>query len=807
MADGPMSSGGPRARRQRPKLSLTSPTAGAADGRKTFATQPTSPLVRRKSSDKSGLRSSGSVGRLPPRSATAGEHVSALARRTSGGLRLKLPSAAARRGSGDRGSPLHRMSPTKGGWGHRPLGPASPPPTTAALRKKPAAKRGAGAAASAEVTIASPVAVYEKRLNSDSSPTTVSMRSPVSGRTLTQPTSPGTQHASPVGELKRTSPRPPPLDCESGVKSPPAGARPSRRPSRAETPRPVPTQFSPAGHNRRRRANSGNRLKGSRSAMSSPSNQSSQPGPDPIIPVPGLYGQQGRTWHERSMHLFLASHRAEVQESEASPMSVTRRRALRGSSVVVPESIEGITPLLPAGAGTEEEQAFAVALEQAADIPWEQCTGSPGSTHPNDGSPHCSTMRASPAFGRRARLLSQESRGSGSSGSTVAAAAMSGNDIELAAAGSEHSEDGSEMSSPVGSRQKLKRPGFGPPPSGDADAAAEIDARAQEEHPAVDLGDLELPEVPPALFIKCCHLVSLDLEGNRLTELPDAISELPMLERLSVKSNKLKSLPETLGMLENLTHLYLDQNQLTELPDSCRQLTHLTAVGLDWNDLASFPVCLCPIPSLSELFLCENPRVATLPSPAEVGWHQMSLHVDNSPDLVDLAAELEASGRVTVEWNKVFPDKVLPHVFLGSLRSAQDVRVYKALNITHIASIGRELSVVLGEGMEQIQLNVDDLSDTDLSPLFEEVHRFVDEAAAKGGACLVHCFKGQSRSATMVCTYLMRKERMLRDDAVAFVRARRPMINPNPGFMKLMAMYEVTLGLREAADAEADVGT
>ncbi|KAJ9435227.1 Dual specificity protein phosphatase 1, partial [Diplonema papillatum] len=171
------------------------------------------------------------------------------------------------------------------------------------------------------------------------------------------------------------------------------------------------------------------------------------------------------------------------------------------------------------------------------------------------------------------------------------------------------------------------------------------------------------------------------------------------------------------------------------------------------------------------VYLVENPNVS-LPTPAKCArWKKVSITVDNSPELVEQAELLasETQGRVTVQWNQIFPSKVLPGVYLGSVRSAQDPRIYKHLNITNLASIGRELSVVLAKGMRHMQSNVDDLSNTDITTEFDTVHSFIDEARKAEEGVLVHCFKGQSRSATLVITYLMRTFSLTLDEAFKFV--------------------------------------
>ena len=42
---------------------------------------------------------------------------------------------------------------------------------------------------------------------------------------------------------------------------------------------------------------------------------------------------------------------------------------------------------------------------------------------------------------------------------------------------------------------------------------------------------------------------------------------------------------------------------------------------------------------------------------------------------------------------------------------------------------------------------------------------------------------GQSRSASMVLAYLMKKREMSFSDALDFVKVKRPSVSPNPGFI------------------------
>ena len=61
---------------------------------------------------------------------------------------------------------------------------------------------------------------------------------------------------------------------------------------------------------------------------------------------------------------------------------------------------------------------------------------------------------------------------------------------------------------------------------------------------------------------------------------------------------------------------------------------------------------------------------------------------------------------------------------------------------------------------------------------------FIHEGRLGGGGVYVHCAMGVSRSSTAVLAYLLAAhEGLSLDDALRFLRARRPNVNPNAGFV------------------------
>jgi len=75
---------------------------------------------------------------------------------------------------------------------------------------------------------------------------------------------------------------------------------------------------------------------------------------------------------------------------------------------------------------------------------------------------------------------------------------------------------------------------------------------------------------------------------------------------------------------------------------------------------------------------------------------------------------------------------------------------------------------------------------------------FINEQRRADLPVFVHCQGGTSRSAMVVAAYLMARDGSTRDEALTFLRARRPSIRPNPAFMGLLLEWQQALKKRRA---------
>ena len=135
------------------------------------------------------------------------------------------------------------------------------------------------------------------------------------------------------------------------------------------------------------------------------------------------------------------------------------------------------------------------------------------------------------------------------------------------------------------------------------------------------LTSISLSELPASLIIlraksnkiadisggnKSLRLEELDLQTNKLTEIPSEISLLPSLKILNLSGNNIKEIPDELFNLITLERLNLSNNALSMLPASIVHLVNLIDLNLYGNKLRMLPVEIGNLINLRSLNLVGN---------------------------------------------------------------------------------------------------------------------------------------------------------------------------------------------------------
>lgn len=117
-------------------------------------------------------------------------------------------------------------------------------------------------------------------------------------------------------------------------------------------------------------------------------------------------------------------------------------------------------------------------------------------------------------------------------------------------------------------------------------------------------------------------------------------------------------------------------------------------------------------------------------------------------------------------------------------------------------------------GYQHLWLQVDDYPSENLLQHFARACAFIDAGVASattkndsggggGGGVLVHCAMGVSRSATLVCAYLMWKHGVGAGEAVAWVREGRRHVQPNAGFAQQLEVWGRMVRAKGGVEGEA----
>lgn len=146
--------------------------------------------------------------------------------------------------------------------------------------------------------------------------------------------------------------------------------------------------------------------------------------------------------------------------------------------------------------------------------------------------------------------------------------------------------------------------------------------------------------------------------------------------------------------------------------------------------------------------------------------------------------------------------RVAPALFIGSARAAGAAELLARAGITLCVNVSRQQPGPCAPGVAELRVPVFDDPAEDLLAHLEPTCAAMEAAVRAGGACLVYCKNGRSRSAAVCTAYLMRHGGHSLQRAFQMVKAARPVAEPNPGFWSQLQKYEQTLQAQSHSPGE-----
>ena len=147
--------------------------------------------------------------------------------------------------------------------------------------------------------------------------------------------------------------------------------------------------------------------------------------------------------------------------------------------------------------------------------------------------------------------------------------------------------------------------------------------------------------------------------------------------------------------------------------------------------------------------------------------------------------------------------EILPRLYLGSVYDASNHYRLKERGITHILTVAAGLEPIYPDEFTYHRVQVFDMPSASLLPHFPKIAEFINEGLEKGGV-LVHCYAGISRSTSSVIAYMMVYKGWNYWDSLSYIRAKRPIANPNRGFQEQLLKFHkhLTTQAKELAKEE-----
>ena len=141
------------------------------------------------------------------------------------------------------------------------------------------------------------------------------------------------------------------------------------------------------------------------------------------------------------------------------------------------------------------------------------------------------------------------------------------------------------------------------------------------------------------------------------------------------------------------------------------------------------------------------------------------------------------------------PKEIIPHLFLGSIGSASNLKQLENFKITHIICCASGIKNFFPDKFKYYNINLLDSEKENIRQYFEESFNFIDNGIKNGGNVLVHCHAGISRSSTILIAYIMKSQKMKVDKVLELIKSKREKVNPNIGFLNQLKEYEKELGI------------
>ncbi|KAI8815043.1 protein-tyrosine phosphatase-like protein [Cladochytrium replicatum] len=133
--------------------------------------------------------------------------------------------------------------------------------------------------------------------------------------------------------------------------------------------------------------------------------------------------------------------------------------------------------------------------------------------------------------------------------------------------------------------------------------------------------------------------------------------------------------------------------------------------------------------------------------------------------------------------------RVVKRVFLSDIETASDRETLATNAVTHVVRLLSHDAPSF-DHIKYHTIRIDDIDSADLLSHIPAAVSFIKDAlATESNNVLVHCHAGVSRSPAIIIAYLMHSKPVDLDLTLAYLKSRKPTVQPNPGFIRQLSLY------------------
>ena len=160
----------------------------------------------------------------------------------------------------------------------------------------------------------------------------------------------------------------------------------------------------------------------------------------------------------------------------------------------------------------------------------------------------------------------------------------------------------------------------------------------------------------------------------------------------------------------------------------------------------------------------------------------------------ELSMDNNNERKIDEDYNEIIKD----FLYISGYKTASTISDLRNLKITNIINCSGDLCENLYfSDISYLTLNIRDNVSENIECLFFKCINYINEAKEKNGRVLIHCYKGVSRSVSIIISYLIFLHKWSYDEAFDFVQLKRPIANPNIGFYLQLKTFHKRITLDE----------